>query len=289
MATTGWTSTHSTAEFAAVRSVGFDPVGLVMGTTVQQLGYRGWGGCGQYGVGYGSGSRVAGTGRSSKSYYVGYAPLVSAMYAARRRAVQRLVTECRQAGGDGIVGTHLTMRPFPGISDAVEFQAIGTAVRGNGSRHLRDPFVTDLTGQDFAKLLMSGWMPCGLVFGVAIGVRHDDSRTQRATLSWRNAEVPGYTQLVQETRAQVRREIEEDVVRHGGEGLVVRGMRLRIREQECPNGNARDHVAEATLVGTAVTRFTVHPSPEARPLLMLHLTDSTTSPLAPASIHQVRA
>lgn len=256
-----WTSDLSVQEFAALRSVGFEPVGQVMGISVVKFGYDGNGGCGAYPSTYRRGLRtgptpVVGTGQRSASPWVGFQPLVTALYDVRRRALSRLTQQCKALGGDGVIGVRLRMRPFPGAGDAMEYEAIGTAVRGTGSRHIPQPFTSDLSGQEAAKLLMSGWVPCGIVFGVAVGVRHDDFATQRARRSWGNVEIPGYTELVQQTRKHVRHEISENVVRVGGQGLVARPMRLRIREQECRSSDSnRDHLAEVTMVGTAVVPF----------------------------------
>lgn len=263
--TASWTSDLSGGEFAAVRGVGFAPVGQVVGSTVDWIGYSGWGSCGPYraaaGSRYrstagGSPGRVVGTGGTGSSPSVGYGVLRAALYSARRRATRRLEQECIAVGGDGVVGVQLTIRPFPGVKHALEFTAVGTAVRARGRQHPALPFLSDLSGQDFARLLHSGWVPCGLAFGVAVGVRHDDYRTLGVARSWRNGELAAYTQLVQWTRAEVRTQIGTDVTRQGGSALVVQDMTLKIREQECRRyeGN-QDHVAEATMIGTALAAF----------------------------------
>ena len=43
----------------------------------------------------------------------------------------------------------------------VAFKVIGTAVRAKGCLPLASPFTTELSGPDFAKLLMDGWCPPG--------------------------------------------------------------------------------------------------------------------------------
>lgn len=266
--TSSWTSDLGVGEFAAVRGVGFDPVGQVMGSTVDQIGYSGWGACGtmQYAAARRYGYPTRTTTGSAGSRWVGYGILRAALYAARRRAVARLAQECTAVCGDGVVGVRLSIRPFPGVAHALEFTVMGTAVRARGRHHLTAPFLCDLSGQDFARLLRSGWVPCGIAFGVAVGVRHDDYRTVGMAGSWRNGEVPGYTDLVQRTRAEVRDQIGADVTRQGGSALAVRDMTLKIREQECRiyEGN-RDHVAEATMIGTALTPLRPGQQPDRQP------------------------
>ena len=250
-----WGSALTTEEFAAIRSVGFEAVGQVLGAAVYNLGFTGGYSCpGPWSSGYrGYASR---TQVSSSGYsYASFAPLVKTMYEARRTAIGRMVEECTALGGHGVVGVHLTIAGFP--SGGLEFKAIGTAVRAPGSRPLRHPFTSDLTGQDFAKLIMKGWVPVGLVLGISIGARHDDWAT-RAQTRWGagNTEVGGYTQLVNDTRHDARQELAKDVKRLGAEGVVIADMDLRVSERECPvSEGTRDHIVEATTIGTAITRF----------------------------------
>ena len=281
-----WTSDLSVDEFAVLHAAGFDPVGQVMGTSVHLISYAGTGGCGWYGSGYdggaytytASGARVrrplvAGTGRTGTSTWVGLGSRVDAMYQARRRAVNRLEQECLAVGGDGVVGVTVTVGRYGPDPRASEFSVLGTAVRSLGRRHLRRPFLSDLSGQDVATLLHAGWVPCGLVLGIAVGVRHDDTRTRGIARSWRNGELPGYTDLVHETRAQVRAKARDDVVRQGGSGMVLQDMTLEIGEQECSSygDGYSDHVAQATLVGTALTPFARTAAPAPRTLQVLRL------------------
>jgi uncharacterized protein YbjQ (UPF0145 family) len=255
--THSWTSDLSVDGFAAVRGVGFEPVGQVMGSTVDQIGNSGFGGCGatwqtnRLGM---PDSPVVGVGSSSTSPWRGFAPRVRALYAARKRAMDRLEQECVALGGDGVIGVRLFHGRFPGAAQAIEFQAIGTAVRSVGRSHPKRPFTTDLSAQEFAKLLHARWVPCGLVMGVSIAVGHNGTQTWNALRTWSNAEVPSYTAVVHEARQDVRRELEVDVQRKHGDGVVLQEMTLRVWEQECGSGG-RDSVAEATLIGTAIARF----------------------------------
>jgi len=180
------------------------------------------------------------------------------MYEARRKAIERMTAECAELGGHGVVGVRLSIGPFP--SGGLEFKAIGTAVRAPGAPPLRQPFTSDLSGQDFAKLVMRGWMPAGLVLGISIGARHDDWLTVGQT-RWGsgNAEVTGYTELVNDARHDARTQLRADVKRIGAQGVVVAGMEFRVRERECPaQEGRRDHIVEAINIGTAIVRFHDH-------------------------------
>jgi uncharacterized protein YbjQ (UPF0145 family) len=267
-----WGSALSTAEFAAIKGVGFEPVGQVLGAAVYNLGYTGGYGCPSYGA-FGSFSRMQPRWQpgytivSSSGGPAMYGPLVQTLYAARRAALGRMSAECAQLGGHGVVGVSLTIGRFP--AGGLEFKAIGTAVRAPGGVQLRQPFTSDLSGQDFAKLISDGVVPVGLAMGISVGTRHDDWMTRGQTRwSTGNTEVSGYTDLVNRTRQDARQELQLDVARLGGEGVVIERMDMHIREHECPaQEGTRDHVAEVTILGTAITHFSKSRRAKERPSL----------------------
>jgi len=262
-----WGSALTSDEFAAIRSVGFEPVGQVLGAAVYNIGYTGAYSCpGAWGTwgGYGIPARTV-TQVSSQGGFGSFAPLVRTMYESRHKALDRMTTECAELGGHGVVGVRLTIGSFP--AGGLEFRAIGTAVRAPGvppisewshrGTRRKTPFTSDLSGQDFAKLIMKGWVPTGLALGISIGSRHDDWMTVGQT-RWGsgNAEVTGWTELVNESRHDTRRQLEDDVRRLGAEGVVIASMQMRVRERDCPAVvGRRDHIVEATLIGTAIAMF----------------------------------
>jgi uncharacterized protein YbjQ (UPF0145 family) len=251
-----WSSALTADEFAAVRSVGFEPMGQVLGAAVYNIGYTGGYNCpGPFGDGMVSPDRsvtqVSGRGGSGW-----FGPLAQTLYKARRTVIARMSAECARLGGHGVVGVRLTVGAFP--TGGLEFRAIGTAVRAAGARRLRRPFTCDLSGQDFTKLISKGWVPAGLVLGISVGVRHDDRLTRGQTWwSAGNAEVLGYTELVNDVRRDARSQLHLDVQRLGAEGVVIADVSLQIRERACPVREVaqRDHIAEATIIGTAIARF----------------------------------
>jgi uncharacterized protein YbjQ (UPF0145 family) len=297
-----WGSTLTSGEFAAIRSVGFEPVGQVFGAAVFGIAY---------GVGYGcpgitassrpvvegrpSGSALERANQGTEADDLGpLGPLVRAMDQARLTAVERMVAQCAALGGDGVVGLRVSRGSF--LLGGQEFTALGTAVRARGAavftaagnqpgapgsgygperaergsrpggvadgglrgrRGRRTPFTCDLSGQDFAKLIMGGWVPVGLTLGVAIGACHDDWPTIRQTRRWSgNREVAGWTEVVNRSRRDAERRLRADVQRLGGEGAVIAGMQLRVSVRDCPaQPGRRDHIIDASVLGTAVARF----------------------------------
>jgi uncharacterized protein YbjQ (UPF0145 family) len=289
-----WGSALTSGEFAAIRSVGFEPVGQVFGAAV-------------FGVAYGDGYSCPRTSASSaEAVQVApsdqqaerdpqeperdeegpLGPLVRAMDQARLTAVERLTAECAELGGDGVVGLRVSRGSF--LLGGQEFAAVGTAVRARGAesttfsatvrargavtgsarraesvaatgaaRGEPAPFTSDLSGQDFAKLIMAGWVPAGLVLGVAIGACHDDWQTTRQTRRWSgNREVVGWTDVVNQSRRDARDRLGRDIQRLGAEGAVIARMQLRVTMRDCPaQPGRRDHIVEASILGTAVARF----------------------------------
>ncbi len=277
-----FTSNLTTGEFAAIRSVGFSPVGQVMGSAVYNVGWS-YTGCG-YGGAY-RGGRIGPTvfnsggftGRGFGGQYgarVYDVPSVRGLLEqARHRAVERMRAECHGLGGDGVVGVRLTLRNFYG--NGVEFGAMGTAVRADGPKRPRHPFTSDLSGQDFAKLLRAGWVPVDLVMGVGAMIRHDDWTQAYQMGSWRNAEVTGLTELVNSARAGARDSLAKDAAKRGGHSVVLQDMRLSVFEARCQyGGELRDHLADAFVFGTAITPIDPSgraPSGVPAPLQMLRL------------------
>ncbi len=178
------------------------------------------------------------------------------MYQARNTALARLTAECAALGGHGVVAVQVSRGPF--ALGGQEFAAIGTAVRTAGAGASPPaPFTSGLSGQDFARLVRAGWVPAGLVLGIAIGSWHDDRATVRQDRPWSaNAEMAGWTALVNQARRDARSRLEDDVRRRGAEGVVIADMRLQARARDFPAATGRhDHVVEVTLTGTAIASF----------------------------------
>jgi uncharacterized protein YbjQ (UPF0145 family) len=262
-----------------VQTVGFDPVGEVMGCIVEHIGWSGFGGCGYFGGigGFGIGGLgIGGLGigggtvtSSGRAGFVGFGPYVDALYRGYGTALERMAQEAAAMDADGVVGVRLSVSDLG--AENREFLALGTAVRARSQHRPGRVFTTDLAGQDVAKLLQGGWVPSALVYGISVAVRHDDWRTQRQA-SWGagNTEVFGYTELVSHVRADARNCFDRQARSSGAEGAIVSSMGLQIREIE-PSENHRDHIAESSVFGTALVSFHRGPTAPTRSLTILPL------------------
>ena len=251
-----WGSVLSVNAFAAVRSVGFEPVGQVFGAAVYPLAATAAVSC----PGTATRSLVPGASARVTGWPGSAARIAQALYDVRRTAIDRMAGECSDLGGHGIVGAALQVTETPGDSftaATVEIKVIGTAVRAQGCPPRPRPFTTELSGPDFAKLLMDGWVPAGIALGISVAGLHDTLvTTSSGPWGTGNAEVPAYTDLMVYVRQDARSRLEETVRALGADGVVVSAMTLHVRSDECqahPGG--ADHFAEAVITGTAVARF----------------------------------
>src|SRR5947209_7987013 len=145
-----FTSDLSVNEFLLVKQSGFEPLGLVLGSSIYHIGFQQamWNQSQEMGV------------------------LTQAMYHAREPAMTRMEEEADQLGADGIVGVRLDIGRYEWGADLAEFIAIGTAVRHRGGELHRAPngrpFTSDLSGQDFWTLLSAGYRPVGMCMGTCV-------------------------------------------------------------------------------------------------------------------------
>jgi uncharacterized protein YbjQ (UPF0145 family) len=226
-----FTSDLTVDEFVLVHELGFDPLGLVMGTSMYHVGIQ-----------------VARWGSSQE-----LTVLTQAMYSGRELALERMVTEAEQLQADGIVGVDLTLVMYSGGQDVLEFLAVGTAVRSRsqtepyrtpGGR----PFSSALSGGDFYKLVRSGFIPTGFAFGTCVYHIAHQSAMQSLRQTGQNTEMPQYTQAVYDARELAMTRMQADGERSGGIGVV--GVHL-----EHHNHVWGEHAVEFLVVGTAVRRL----------------------------------
>jgi uncharacterized protein YbjQ (UPF0145 family) len=114
-----FTSDLSGQDFWTLIQTGYVPLGLVLGTCVYRVGYRGVG-------------AVAKTFMRNAELPV----FTQALYDARELAMTRMQEEARALGAEGIVGVQLVENSHFWGSHVIEFLAIGTAVRPIQGTHV---------------------------------------------------------------------------------------------------------------------------------------------------------
>jgi uncharacterized protein YbjQ (UPF0145 family) len=222
-----FTSDLSINEFLLVKQAGFEPLGLVLGSSIYHIGIQ-----------------VAAWSQNQEM-----AVLTQAMYHARELAMTRMEEEADQLGADGVVGVRLDIGRYEWGTDLAEFIAVGTAVKHRqGELHRAPngrPFTSDLTGQDFSTLLRSGYRPVGLVMGNCVyHVAHQGLRAAWKQFG-RNQEMPTFTQALYEARELAMGRMQSEASEAQAAGIVG----ARIVERSHGWGS---HVIEFFAIGTGV-------------------------------------
>jgi uncharacterized protein YbjQ (UPF0145 family) len=237
------TSLMSAQDAAALEAVGLDPVGDVMGCTVQRVSLL----------------------QTTLGPVIDYGPYAKAQRRGYETALDRLQAEAAALGADGVLGIRLSVDQR---SDTVEeFVAMGTAVRARSTRRPKKPFTTDLSGPDVAKLLMAGWVPAALAFAVAVDGRYFGYQTQQQlSMLAGNFEIKVCTSLLESVRAAARTEFDQRVRRAGAEGAIVSALSAGTWSV-----GERGFAAQADVFGTALARFRQEQPVQARALTIMPL------------------
>lgn len=223
-----FTSDLTVNEFLLVKEAGFEPVGLVVGSSIYHIGYQ----------------------ASSWSQNQEMEVLSQAMYHARELAMTRMREEAAALGADGIVGVRLTVQRMYWSEHLSEFMAIGTAIKSRDGKDWKapggQPFTSDLSGQDFWTLLRAGYRPLGLVMGSCVyHVAHQGFMQWFKTVG-QNTEMPNFTQALYDARELAMERMQKEAEGLKAEGIVA----AEIHEG---NHSWSTNVIEFFAVGTAVS------------------------------------
>src|ERR1700690_3663941 len=227
-----FTSDLSVNEFLLVREAGFRPLGLVLGTSIYHVGLQ--------------------VGRWGKNQEL--TVLSQALYHARELAMTRMEAEADALGADGIVGVRLDVELKEFGNDIAEFIAIGTAVKaepgaGGGGvsdwrNNKRQPFTSDLSGQDFWTLIRAGYAPLGMVMGTCVyHIAHQRMGSVIGNIG-RNVEIEQFTQALYDGRELALSRVEAEAEELHAEGIV--GVQLRQHSHTWGS-----HTTEFFAIGTA--------------------------------------
>jgi len=245
-----FTSDLSVSEYVLLGEAGFEPLGFVVGSSIYHIGLQ-----------------IA---RWNQNQELG--TLTQAMYNARELAMARMRAEADQLGADGIVGVELRLQAYVWGQDVLEFVATGTAVRSLtavGAHRAPDgrAFTSDLSAQDFYRLLATGSVPVAFVLGTCVYHIAHQSAMQSLRQSVQNQEMVQFTQGIYEARELALTRMQAEATAAGATGIV--GVRVGVS-----NHVWGEHATEFLALGTAVRRLAaehVLPNTSPKPTFTLGL------------------
>src|SRR5580700_11444 len=237
-----FTSDLSVSEYVLLGEAGFEPLGFVVGSSIYHVGLQ-----------------VARWGKNTELQV-----LTQAMYNARELAMARMRAEADHLGADGIVGVTLKMQMYAWGQDVLEFIATGTAVRamaGTGAHRAPDgrAFTSDLSAQDFFRLLAAGAVPVSFVLGTCVYHIAHQSAMQALRQAGQNQEMMQFTQGVYEARELALSRMQAEAAQAQASGIV--GVTVDVK-----NHVWGEHATEFLATGTAVRRLSdEHKLPDTSP------------------------
>jgi uncharacterized protein YbjQ (UPF0145 family) len=156
------------------------------------------------------------------------------------------------------------MQMYAWGQEVLEFVATGTAVRalaGTGAHRAPDgrAFTSDLSAQDFFRLLASGAVPVAFVLGTCVYHIAHQSVMQTLRQAGQNQEMVQFTQGVYEARELALARMQAEATQAGSSGIV--GVSVSVS-----NHVWGAHATEFLATGTAVRRLSAeHRLPDTSP------------------------
>src|SRR5262249_20238432 len=221
------------SEYGWLCQGGFEPLGFVVGSSIYHIGLQ--------------------VGRWSQNQELQI--VTQAMYNARELAMARMRAEADHVGADGIVGVQLRMQSYAWGQGVLEFIATGTAVRALGSggtgtagahRALDGrAFTSDLSAQDFFRLLAAGAVPVAFVLGTCVYHIAHQSAMQALRQAGQNQEMVQFTQGIYDAREFALSRMQAEAAGAKASGIV--GVSIDVS-----NHVWGEHATEFLATGTAV-------------------------------------
>ena len=234
-----FTSDLSVDEFALVDAIGLRPLAQVMGSSIYHVGWQ---------------QRPGSFGMQMGGMSQELTVVSQAWNTARLRAFARLEQEAMLVGADAVVGVRLTVGRHDWAAGAIEYVAVGTAVRGEGAEHAEQPALTDLSGQDYWKLWQAGHRPLGVVGASTVHYVVPGFATQQAqsgfSATWVNQELTDFTRGVYDARETALGRMTAEARKQGAAGVVGVSISHEIEQREA--GGRRDLVVTFHVLGTAI-------------------------------------
>jgi uncharacterized protein YbjQ (UPF0145 family) len=218
-----FTSDLSANELLLLGESGFEPLGVVSGTSVYQIGFE----------------------QSHWTRDQEIEPLSRALLRGRELALSRAAEQAAGLGAHGVVSLRLKVGGYEWAPNMAEFVAVGTAVEQADAAAPESPFATDLSGQELWALRRAGFRPVGLALGTCVYHVAYGNLGQLFRQYGPNAEIDAYT-----TALGGARELAFERMRAHAERLEADGVvSVDLKERSHGWGS---HVIEFLASGTAV-------------------------------------
>ncbi len=214
---TVFSSDLAVSEWSALARLGVAPITQVMGSSIYHVGWQ-------------------------PTYYnvpTEVRVLSDAYNESRRLALGRLLEEAQACRADAVVAVEITTGAHDWVPGAIEFVAIGTAVRLPAAMRAQggQAVLSDLSGQEFALLCEAGVRPVGIAAHTSVHYVPASGQTQMAQSgfgggllggglagggggSWANQELVDFSQGVYEAREKAMGFVSAQVHELGGDGVI---------------------------------------------------------------------
>jgi uncharacterized protein YbjQ (UPF0145 family) len=258
-ATTVFSSDLAVSEWSALARLGVAPITQVMGSSIYHVGWQ-------------------------PTYYnvpTEVRVLSDAYNESRRLALGRLLEEAQACRADAVVAVEITTGAHDWAPGAIEFIALGTAVRLPET--MRDPggmaVLSDLTGQEFALLCEAGVRPVGIAAHTSVHYVPASGQTQMAQGgsfggswaggggAWANQELVDFSQGVYEAREKAMGFVNAQMRELGGDGVIGVEINEHSRTHAVRRGMYESQDLEVTfhVMGTVIREDPALASKSAQP------------------------
>jgi uncharacterized protein YbjQ (UPF0145 family) len=233
-----FSSDLAVSEWSALARLGATPITQVMGSSIYHVGWQ-------------------------PTYYnvpTEVRVLSDAYNESRRLALGRLLEEAQACRADAVVAVRIDQGTHDFAAGAVEFIAVGTAVRLPPQLRHSDghAVLTDLSGQEFALLCNAGVQPVGIAAHTSVHYIPASAQTQQAQsafgASWANQELVDFSQGVYEAREKAMSFVSEQVRALGGDGVIGVELKQSSRTHAVRRGMYESQDLEVTfhVMGTVI-------------------------------------
>lgn len=173
-------------------------------------------------------------------------PATLAYERAVGHAVDAIAEECRRFGGHGVAGVlpEIELREH-----YVQVTIVGTAIGPGTKDRSAQPFISDLSIQDFVLLRRAGWRPLRLVCGASFVFVPRRNPVQVAGQWAANVELENYTKALYQARTAAMERMQAQAIHVRGAGVV--GVQLWEGTLEFAR-----HAMQFAAMGTAIAPST---------------------------------